>query len=266
MPRFQNLNEAFWYIGENPLEYLSDKSLAFFNAFWIGYQWRHEVGFTSATRFDLQDGFSDFMCRKFKVPSNRNSLGIAEFYSKNQSSAFELWFSCLEEFIRLKEVDLDVKTISSDNYNFFQQVLLEKRKCDFFVFLKDVIFKRIVGYVGSKSFTLATNMISGWLRATKDFDLQESEQEITFKNFQKYIEDRPFWLRETDDSGLPPTPPWNKIIWQWTAHIQKEEKALEMFSAYFDEFAFQGKGFVEYVEFHWKVHNGATDEELFGKF
>ncbi len=45
MPKFQNLTEAFWYIRENPLEYLPEKSLALFNAFWIGYEWRYEVEF-----------------------------------------------------------------------------------------------------------------------------------------------------------------------------------------------------------------------------
>lgn len=96
--KFQNLNEAFWYIGENPLEYLPEKSLALFNAFWIGYEWRCEVDFKEFRGFDLLDGFHEFMGEKFRVPSNQSSDGIAGFYSKNKAEAFDLWFDCLEEF------------------------------------------------------------------------------------------------------------------------------------------------------------------------
>jgi hypothetical protein len=42
-----------------------------------------------------------------------------------------------------------------------------------------------------------------------------------------------------------------------------------MFSKYFDEFAFQGKDSVEYVEFYWKVHHETLekfDRFVDGKF
>ena len=253
MPKFQNLNEAFWYIRENPLKYLPEKSLELFNAFWIGYEWRYEVEYKDYKGFDLLDGFHEFMCVKYRVLSNRNSRHIAELYSQNQAEAFDLWFADLEEFISKKDGTTDVEKYYAERRN--EDLFGLRKQVDFFGVIK-MLQKSIAMYVGSNSFTLLTFILSGWLKATQDFGLEESEQEKTFKDFQKYIEDRPFWLRaEQECFDLPPKPFWNKIIWEWTAHIQKEEKALEMFAEYFDEFAIQGKGFVEYVEFHWKVHH-----------
>ncbi len=65
MAKFQHLNEAFWHIRENPLEYLPEKSLELFNAFWIGYEWRYEVEFKEYKGFELLDGFHEFMCVKY---------------------------------------------------------------------------------------------------------------------------------------------------------------------------------------------------------
>ena len=249
MAKFQSLTEAFWYIRENPLEYFPEKSLSLFNAFWIGYEWRYEVEFKEYKGFDLLDSFHDFMCEKFRVPSNRGSYGIAEFYSQNQAEAFDLWFSCLEEFISKKDGTSDIEKYYAKRRT--EDLFSARKEIDFFGLIK-MMQKRIAMYVGSTSFTLATILISGWLRAVRDFEFEESEQEQTFKNFQKYIEDRPFWLRaEQEDSNLPPTPSWNKIIW-FRSHTEKN--ALETFSEYFDEFAFQGKGYIDYVEFHWKNH------------
>ncbi len=249
-PKFNNLHEAFWYIREYPLEYLSEKSLVLFDAFWMGYEWRYDVEYKENKGFVLLDGFHEFMCKKFRVPSNRNSHSIAQLYSKNEAEAFDLWFLCLEEFLSKK----DGTTYIEKYYKMRSETddFSAKREAKFFELLQ-AILKRPAMYFGRSSFTLVTNFISGWLRATQDFELEESEEEKTFKKFQKYIEERPFRLRVEGDN-LPSTPPWNKIIWEWTAHIQKEEKALEMFEKYFDEFAFQGKESVEYIEFHWKNH------------
>ncbi|HEY0461353.1 MAG TPA: hypothetical protein VGC97_19620 [Pyrinomonadaceae bacterium] len=248
MPKFQNLNEAFWHIRENSLEYLPEKSLKLFNAFWIGYEWRYEVEFKEFKGFELLDGFHEFMCVKYRVPSNRNSMHIAELYTQNQAEAFDLWFADLEEFLSKKDGTTDIEKYYAERRN--EDLFASRKEIDFFGLIK-ILEKRIAMYVGSNSFTLLTFILSGWMRATQDFGLEESEQEKIFKNFQKYIEDRPFWLR-AENSDLPPKPTWSKIILEWTAHIQKEEKALEMFAEYFGEFAFQGKGCVDYVEFHWK--------------
>lgn len=196
------------------------------------------------------DGFHEFMCEKFKVPSNRNSLDIAEFYSKNQAQAFDLWFDGLEEFLSKEDGTSALEKYYTDRRN--GDLLGSRRELDFFGFVK-MISKRISAFVGRESFTLFTLIILGWLRATDDFDFVESEQEKTFKSFQKYIEEKPFWLRAEGYADLPPTPTWDKIIWFRTAHDSIEEKALETFVEYFDEFAFQEKGFIEYVEFHWKT-------------
>ncbi len=252
MPKFQNLNEAFWYIRENPSEYLTEKSLSPFNAFWFGYEWRYKVESKAYRGFDLLDGFHEFMCEKFRVPTNRSSYKIAEFYSKNKAEAFDLWFNSLEEFLSNKDettvlAKYYVKRRETDETN------VAIREVDFFTLLK-VILKRPEMYVGRKSFTLITSLISGWLRATEDFDFEESKQEKIYKDFHKYIEAKPFWLRATGYSDLPPTPTWDKIIWFRTAHVSMEEKALETFAEYFDEFAFQEKGYIDYVEFHWKNH------------
>lgn len=263
--KFQNLTEAFWYIRENPLKYLPEKSLELFNAFWIGYEWRYEVEFKEYKGFDLLDGFNEFMIQKYRVPSNRNSLNIAGLYSKNQAEAFNLWFANLEEFISKKdgttEIEKDYAARRKEN------LFTERKEKEFFDILK-MMPKRIAMYVGRNSFTLMTCILEGWLRATKDFCFEESEQEKTFINFQKYIEDRPHGLRAESDN-LPPKPSWNKIIWMRTAHVQKEEKALEMFADYFDEFAFQGKGFIESIEFFWKVQSETLekyDRFTYGKF
>jgi hypothetical protein len=214
------------------------------------------------------DGFHEFMAKKFRVPSNRGSLQIAELYSQNQAEAFDLWFASLEEFLSKKVETSDIAKYyimrrATDDIN------TAIRAADFFEILK-AILKRPAMYFGSKRFTSATNFISGWLRATQDFGFQETNQEKTFKRFQQYIEDRPFSLRaEQVGFDLPPTPSWNKIIWARTSHIQEEEKALEMFTTYFDEFAFQGKESIEYVEFHWKVHHETLekfDRFVDGKF
>lgn len=277
MPKFQNLNEAFWYIRENPLQYLTEKSLKLFNAFWIGYEWRYEVQFKEYKGFELLDGFHEFMCVKYRVPSNRNSLSIAELYSKNQAEAFELWFTDLEEFISKKDGTTEVENYYAarrenpeDGVIYAPAKKVKSRnEYDFFSFVK-MMTERISSFVGSNSFTLLTFVLSGWLHATLDFEFDKTEQEDTFRKFQKYIEDRPFWLRaEEKGFDLPAKPPWNKIIWEWTAHINKEEKALEMFAEYFDEFAFQAKGSVEYIEFHWKVHHDTLqkfDRFTYGKF
>lgn len=249
MPKFQNLNEAFWYIRENPLEYLTEKYLTLFDTFWIGYSWRYETEFKEYRGFDLLDGFHEFMSEKFRVPSNQSSFGIAEFYSKNKSEAFDLWFNCLEEFLSKKDgisalEKYFAKRRETDDFNF------SKREADFFTFLQ-AMMKRPQMYTGIKSFTLIASLISGWLRATDDFDFEESEQEKTFKKLQKYIEDRPFGLRATEFSDLPPTPSWNKII---LIRTHREEGALELFFEYLDAYIFQGKECIENVEFHWKHH------------
>ncbi len=258
MPKFQNLNEAFWYIRENPSEYLTEKSLSLFEAFWIGYEWRYSTVFKRTETLILHRDFNEFMCKKYRVPSNRNSYKIAEFYSINQSDAFDLWFACLEEFISSNN-NMSVVEETNGNpqnndktYGPTKKVRL-RHEYDFYDFLK-IFFKRSAMYFGVTSFTLTINAILGWLEAAKDFGFEESEQEKTFKRFQKYIEERPFWLRATEFSELPPTPSWDKIIRFRTAHISIEEKALETFAEYFDEFAFQEKGYIDYVEFHWKNH------------
>lgn len=125
-----------------------------------------------------------------------------------------------------------------------------RKEADFFTFLQSVM-KRPQMYTGIKSFTLIASVISGWLRATQDFDFEESEQKKTFKRFQKYIEDRPYGLRAREFSDLPPTPSWNKII---LIRTHREEGALELFFEYLEEYIFQGKEFIENVEFHWKNH------------
>jgi hypothetical protein len=265
--KFQNLEKAFWYIRENPLKYLPEKSLSLFNAFWIGYEWRYEFENREFKGFALLDGFHEFMGKKFRVPSNRNSLGIAEFYSQNEAEAFDLWFESLEEFLSKKDGMSEIEMYYFDRRN--QDLFRERREIDLFGIMK-MMFKRIAMYVGSNFFTLLTFVLFGWLRARQDFNFEESAQEKIFRDFQKYIEDRPFWLRaEQTGFDLPPMPSWNKILWFRTAHIQKEEKALEMFAEYFDEFAFQGKGCIEYVEFHWKVHHETLekfDHFVEGKF
>jgi hypothetical protein len=267
-PKLKDLNDAFWYIRKYPMEYLPEKSLSLFNAFWMGYQWHYEVENKEHRGFALLDGFHEFMGKKFRVPSNRGSLQIAELYSQNQAEAFDLWFASLEEFLSKKDETSDIAKYyimrrATDDSN------TAIREADFFEILK-IILKRPTMYFGRDAFTSTTNFILGWLRATRDFGFEETEQEKTFKRFRRYIEDRPFWLRaEQEGLDLPPTPSWNKIIWEWTAHIQKEEKALEMFTEYFDEFAFQGKESVEYVEFHWKVHHETLekyDRFVDGKF
>ena len=266
MSKFQNLNEAFWYIRKNPLEYLPEKSLELFNAFWIGYELRYEVEFKEYKGFELLDGFHEYMCVKYKVPSNRNSYGIAEFYSKNQAEAFDLWFADLEEFLSKKDGTTDVEKYYAARRK--EDIFTWRKEMNFFGLIK-TLQKRIAMYVGSISFTLAVSLISGWLKATEDFEFEESEQEKIFKDFQKYIEDKPFGLRAIEYLDLPPMPAWNKIIWFRTARTQKEEGALELFAKYFDEFAIQGKGFVEDIEFSWKVHHETLekyDRFTYGKF
>ena len=266
MAKFQNLTEAFWYIRENPLEYLPEKSLNLFDAFWIGYSWRYEVEFKDYKGFELLDGFHEFMCVKYKVPSNRNSYGIAGFYSKNQAEAFDLWFGDLEEFLSKKDGTTNIEKYYAARRE--EDPFSAKREIDFFSLLKK-LQKGIAAYVGIISFTLAVSLIEGWFRAIQDFEFKESEQEKTFKKFQKYIEDRPYGLRATEYSDLPPMPSWDKVIWFRTAHTQKEEKALEMFAEYLDEFVFQGKGLVESVEFYWKVHHETLekyDRFTYGEF
>jgi hypothetical protein len=249
MPKFQNLNDAFWYIRDNPLEYFPEKSLELFSAFWIGYGWRFEVEFKEYRGFDLLDGFHDFMCEKFRAPSNHGSFGIAEFYSQNQAEAFDLWFNCLEEFISQNDGTSEMEKYYSERRG-AEELNFSRKEADFFTMLQTLL-KRPQMYVGSNSFTLVTSLISGWLRAMEDFDFEESAQEKTFEKFQKYIENRPFKIRANEYSDLPPTPSWNKIIC-FRSHT--EENALEMFSEYLDEYAFQGKGFIENVEFQWKNH------------
>ena len=109
MAKFKDLEDAFWYIKENPLEYLPEKSLSLLNALWLGFERRYEVEFNEYKGFELLDGFNEFMTVKFRVPSLRNSLTIAKLYSKNQSEAFDLWFDCLEEFLAKKDGTTDVE-------------------------------------------------------------------------------------------------------------------------------------------------------------
>ncbi len=250
-PKFHDLGEAFWHIRKNPLEYLPEKSLSLFNTFWLGYEWHFEVEFKEYRGFDLLDGFHEFMCKKFRVPSNQSSFSIAQLYSKNQAEAFDLWFASLEEFLSKKDGTSDIEKYyimrrETDDVN------TTRREADFFELLKAVL-KGPAMYFGCISFTSVTSFIFGWVRSTQDFDFEESEQEKIFKSFQQYIEDRPFGLRaEQEGASLPPTPPWNRLILTRTAHVAAEEKALEIFTEYFDEFAFQEKGYVDYVEKRWK--------------
>lgn len=252
MPKFQTLEEAFWDIRDNPRDYLPEKSLALFDAFWIGYEWRYEVEFRDYKGFDLLDGFHEFMCRKYRVPSNRSSFGIVNLYSDNQANAFDLWFKCVEDFraIGLNSPDLEFyyrERRSSDPFP-------SRKEMDLFSLIRSMT-KRVSMFVGTKSFTLLTFVLDGWVRATQDFGLVESDQEITYRRFKAYIESKPHWLRaEIENPSLPAPPSWRKLILEWTAHENLEEKAIEKFAEYFDEFAFQGKGYVDRVEFHWKNH------------
>lgn len=248
-PKFKDLNEAFWYIRENPLEYLPEKSLVLFDAFWLGYKWRYEFEHKEYKGFELLDGFNEFMCKKIRVPSRQNSLQVAELYSNNQSEAFDLWFSCLEEYLSKKNGTTEIEKYYAMLRETGQPLLVFKEP-DFFGLLQ-MLLKRPQMYFGKISFTLTEKLISGWMRATKDFDFEESEQEKTFKAFQQYIEERPFGFRATQYIDLLPSPNWNKII---CFRCFNEEMALELFATFFDEFAFQGKGYIEKVEFHWKNH------------
>lgn len=251
MTKFQNLTEAFWYIRENPLEYFPEKSLSLFQHFWWGYQWRHEVEFKESEDFSLLEGLYEFVCEKYKVPSNRSSYNVALFYSQNDADAFDFWFDCVNEFALEKKANSHLNNFYHEKSKDHKKMFAQSRNVDFFTFLK-AILERPEMYVGSKSFTFIISLISGWIRVTEDFDLQQNEQEKTFKNFQKYIEERPIGLRANGYSNLPPIPAWNKIIWFWSSLVPDEEKSLEMFAKYFDEFAFQGKGYVKDIEVKWK--------------
>lgn len=158
MAKFQNLNEAFWYIRKNPSEYLTEKSLALFNAFWIGYSWRYEVEFKEYKGFELLDGFHEFMGEKFRVPSNRGSYGIAEFYSQDQAEAFDLWFDCLKEFLSKKDGTSALEKYYAERRK--EDIFSARKEMEFFELLR-TINKRIAMYVGSTSFTLAVSLITG---------------------------------------------------------------------------------------------------------
>ena len=106
------------------------------------------------------------------------------------------------------------------------------------------MIKRPALYVGTYSFSRIVIFISGWMKAIKDFRLKETEEEQKFRRFQKYIEEKGLAL---------PSPSWDKIIWYWT---MADDEAFKKFFEWLDEFAFQEKGFVENIEFHWKLRNG----------
>lgn len=251
MPKFLTLEEAFWDIRDNPREYLPEKSLALFDAFWIGYEWRFDVEHKDYEGFDLLDGFNEYMCRRYRVPSNRNSFGIVNLYSENQADAFDLWFKSVEDFRATGWGAPELEVY----YRERRKTLNPRREeIDFFSLVRSLT-KRISMYVGVKSFTLLTIVLDGWVHATRDFGLVETDQEITYRCFQAYIESKPHWLRaEIDNPGLPAPPSWKKLILEWTRHVDLEEKAIEKFARFFDEFAFQKKGYVDYIEFHWKNH------------
>jgi hypothetical protein len=242
--KFRNIGDAFEEIRRNSAEYLPEKSLSLFHAFWIGYEMRIRAEFGNQEKFDLLDGFHEFVQRKYRVPSNRSSERIVALYSKNEAEAFDLWSSLLDEFSEKK----------IQNSLMVERIEIEPTVTDFFSFFERVI-KRTPLYVGLNSFTLARTMIAGWFRAARDFGLADSDQEGVFRRFKHYLERRPIWLRTDNDRDLPPSPSWHKLIREWASHVSNEEKALEMFLTYFDEYGLQGKEHIDYLEFHWKAHN-----------
>lgn len=255
MPKFQDLTEAFWHIGEHPSEYLPEKSLALFQAFWSGYEWRYDVTFPDVRVFELLDGFHEFAAFKYQAGTT-TSMGaqtFARLYSNSEAEAFDRWFADLKEFLKWE----DKYSAHSEYFLKVKEDWTRRREAqaknypgkglDFNSFLKAIITRPAM-YLGRTSFSLIVSMISGWLRAVEDFDLTESEQEKNFGNFRSYLEERPAYLRPINDSGLPPRPTWNRII---MTNSRNEEKALEVFRDYVEEFIFQAKGHIENVEYHW---------------
>jgi hypothetical protein len=231
MPKFKNLLEAFGHIKENPLDYLPEKSLSLFRAFWDGYSWRYEIEFNENETFRLPEGFIQFINQKYRNETTHGPFSVINLYSRNEAEAFDNFFENLNDF---------VSQASSEKTKFYVNVSGNYQRTSLFALLKEVR-KRPAMYVGSNSFTLVATMISGWLRAINDFELEESEEEQTFRAFQQYI--------ELKDINLP-SPPWNKIIW---FHSMSEDAALKLFFEYLDEFAFQKKNYVESVEFRWRA-------------
>lgn len=259
MPKFENLTEAFWYISEHPTEYLPEKSLALFEPFWWGYERRYRLAFPDEKAFDLLDGFHDFVAFKYlKSTSTRGAAGIVRIYSRNEAEAYGRWFANLNEFTegtgvsrkRLEQVE-EIKTylkVQGDTRNKTPGPELE----DFFGFLK-LILRRPKMYAGNgQTFTLIVSLISGWLFATQDFDLEKSEQENIFEDLTRYISEKAFWLRPLKDSGLPPPPHWKNVL---LAQYQTEDEALDAFTLYIDEYAFQGKRSVAEVEYRWGLES-----------
>jgi hypothetical protein len=248
--KFANLSEAIWDIRDNPLEYLSSRSLTEFQFFWLGYEMRYLHCLENSVYPDILHGFHDFCAKKFRGPSNRNSFSIATFYSRNDEEAFDLWFASLRDF----ESASPVTNAERESSNPHRQALT-------FIEMLKAILKRPAMYVGSTSFSPIADMIKGWFRATGDLELEPSKEEIQFKQFQEYIKSRPIWLRPNDDQGLPPAPAWDKLILFWTS--SQEEKALEKFSEYVSEYLFQGKTRIDFLEFHWK---NQLERERKGRF
>lgn len=229
---------------------MPEKSLALFDAHWIGYEWRYMIEFKEFKGFSLLDGFNEFMCKKFRVPSNRGSLSIVNLYTKNQAEAFDLWFECIEEFRLTNDPESEVARYYLEWRD--SDRLEAKKKIDFYGLVQAVV-TRISSFVGTSSFSLLVTLLDGWVRAIEDFEFEETYQEKYFREFKAYLEAHPYWLRSKSDAIMVESgPSWDKLILEWTAHIQREEKAIEKFAKYFDEYAFQGKRCVEYVETHWK--------------
>ena len=182
MPKFQDLTEAFWYIRQHPTKYLPEKSLALFVPFWWGYEWKYNSGTADAGIFDLLDGFHQFCKRKYRVPSNRSSESIARLYSANGAAAFDLWFSCLDEFLSTRDENVEERNYyreqrrEGDNH-----IRANERLIEFGDFLKEVL-NRPAMYVGETSLTLIVSLISGWFRALEDFICPKASRKRLLEN------------------------------------------------------------------------------------
>lgn len=228
--KFEDLSEAFWYIADNPEEYLSEKSVLLFPTFWGEYARRYEIERKPKKSFGIPRAFYDYVDKKYDNMSSHGPYHMINFYSRNEAEAFDKFFETLREFLSVN--NLDYSTFYEPSTGRYDQV-------DFYTLVKAVIARPPM-YLGTISFRLLVQFINGYLRAIKDFNLEETEQEKTFLEFAHYIE-----TKYVNLSG----PSWDKIIWYKTMN---DFGAFQLFHECLNEFAFQGKKTVDNVEYHWK--------------
>jgi hypothetical protein len=224
MNKWEAFDAKFNDIKSRPLQSLSEHSLEYFQAFWLGYSLRERDESRSFQQL-IPAGFHEFVNARFCNDTSHGAMYVVKLYSKNELDAWDQYFDLLYRYKGQQKIsNVDSRQVNSEQDLIAFETLLP------------AVLQRPAMYVGTYSFKLIAELIRGWLQATVDHGYRISEYEQTFKSLVSYIEEF--------DINLP-GPEWHKIIW---FHAANDSRAFDLLSSYVDEYINQNKLSIERIE------------------